>query len=290
MYPSQAPLSLSQLIDQIDQVKTLSEQLDLYERQLVSNKQFTVPRLVPVLTERITRVNTDFSQSRELFDDANSLMRSLRTELDSTFSLAGNLLNIATAMDDTLIYKQTRDFLEQFEGFQESCTGLFDVTLDEYFQITTKVDIQAEYSRHLTIDQYIRDGTETETWVIRKIQACAKQLHSDMRILSLKSLRRKIVSEYERLNGVSTLAHDLNELIIRKKALNPLISDEMVNSAQAMTSAFSSLHSHYNTWIHGMYVHSNQVEMVDMSIEIYRLLAAKITLSESEALQQNSES
>jgi len=267
-------LSLPVLMNNITDVSTIKELLKTYNAQLKSDGQYELPVIFPILVSKSKDVNRQYKRALSSQERYNTLFNKFVGQISKAQNIAAAISEMIIAADfGTEIYTQSKDLNDRYVQLFASAQYLRDLSGKELIDSTVNVSIPEITSMHPQINATIENGTQSKDWVVSQIADFSNTLHTDVRNLSTKTLRQKMAKFYTELTDIVEKTATFYDLILKKKAVNPLISEELVALISSLDRLSQKLHVKYTALLNLVYIHSDQLLAVNNAVLVYQSFA-----------------
>ena len=271
------PITLSELLHDIDEPNLINSQLELYNKSLIDNDQFEIKNLLPVLQERLQDITDGIAALADNSSTSSSIVENLANK---SISLQGTTLNPIQSMmsnydlDDSLnsmMTKITSEFTSIYSGINELVTEFID-------QIFKENELNVN-QLVFVLDQLDRMHTSlyfNESWAAKWITLTKNSVDGYANIINKGKFLTILAKLHQQAQELAKDIKAFSEEIVKRKSSNPLINDEEVELSQKLFTSNENLCDLLDTTINQLYQHEESIKQLESKLIIYSLLADKL--------------
>lgn len=271
------PITLSELLHDIDEPNLINSQLELYSNSLIDNHQFEIKYLLPVLQERLQDITDGIAALADNSSTSSSIVENLANK---SITLQSTTLNpIQSLMSDHDLGDSLNHSMTQITSeYTTIYSGINDLVTEFIDQMFKENELNVN-QLVFVLDQLDRMHTSAyfnESWAVKWITLTKNSVDGYANIINKGKFLPLLANLYQQAQELAKDIKGFSEEIVKIKSSNPLISDEVVELSQQLYSSNENLCDLLNTTINQLYQHEESIKLLESKLVIYSLLADKL--------------
>lgn len=277
------PFLLPEIITGINSPASVKELLDLYAGPLTAeNENNSIPVVVPVSGIRMQNIVESY--------------RALEAELQTTFQLWEELIkwsgkittlvesinNLAEATNpDTELLMLARKGKVNTESSNSALKSVF-LALNEHEFNVMHLAWDGYLLTHKRLDDLVQRNEYEPAFVIKELKTISEDLQAYQQSISWTTLRSGIPAVLQTFISLNTVSahksslHDFINHVQKRKELNPLITDAMVEDVDTLEKLLNTILALFNAAINSIYWSEVRQEGMIDAIGIYQMILNRL--------------
>lgn len=266
-------ISLNQLVKEINQSKLLAEQLENYRLLIHPKHQFQVDSIIPILSLRISTIADSFGNTDQFNNECLKSIKALSKQSKSIHGQVHAVFNqINTADYAEELQVNSSQLCENFDAVDFTIQRMLLVFMDETFE-EYSTDLDSLTKKYKKLNEMLEEDENTNSWIIKQVRADQKELKAYSKEIELSPIKKSTLSTYQNTIPVIEGVYTFRALVMKKKANNPLISQNLVVEVDQLATDAQSLANDFNQWINLLYQYDQQIQVVKDHIKCFNQIA-----------------
>lgn len=270
------PISLSDLIKNVQSSVSMKELLALYEKVLESHNQFSIGVIVPILVSRAAETgdpdaafNSQITTARQ---QAESVMLKLKDEMKS----AASLYHLAHTEDSSSSLLSTVESTYNLvKEFNTTFTSIFNSFLDHVINVI-ELDPKNLNDKLDILNKTVEKGIDDDDFILKELKSVQDQLTAYQQSIAWSDVRSQLADNFQKYLEVDVQIIKTSQTIVKRKAANPFISDTIVNAAENLVDQSKIFLKEYSTWINLIYLSQDKQQAVNEVISCFLLILDRL--------------
>jgi len=269
--------TISHLTENIDDASLIKNILSDFEEQLRASREFEIRAIFPILAQKIEAVDAAYQTSLLSLSKSHQSVEDVLTFLNASMITVSEIYSTGLALDNgSSLLDQVQALKDTSDVINESAKEIQKYSNQELLDATAKVGIPNILATHKTISSQIITSSHSDSLIIEQVAKFSDELHGDVRSLSTNALRNLFKPFAKNIVDFSVNAKELQGYITKRKAVNPLISSDLVNYSVALSQNMEPLTRLFERMVNSFYVHSQDLIVLNNAVLVYQLLADRI--------------
>ncbi len=269
--------TISHLIENIDDASLIKNILSDFEEQLRASGEFDIRAIFPILTQKIEAVDEAYQTSLLSLSKSHQSVEDVMTFLDASTITVSEIYNTSQALDNgPSLLDRVQELKDTSDVINESAKEIQKYSNQELLDATAKVGIPNILATHKTISSQIITSSHSDRLITEQVAKFSDELHGDVRSLSTNALRNLFKPFAKNIVDFSVKAKELQDYISKRKAANPLISNDLVNYCVTLSQNMEPLTRLFERMVNLFYVHSQDLIVLNNAVLVYQQLADRV--------------
>lgn len=271
-------LSITQLINKIENPCLIKAQLTLYNDWLEADDQYTMDNLIPVLMERLKECNNALSDvsayCKDITSGVEKMADSTSTILNVTQALYALFINV-NGLDNPL-RKELPDIINAFSALDVDIRSIMIGYLEQNFEelssyITEKIVILTKLNEVLSTRHF------DSGWTLEKLHSVQSDVQKYSDNLVKKEFQPFAFGLYGKYRQLYLKANNFQAKMLKKKSVDPLfMSEQEVNLFGELDNNIKQLGKQMHEWINSVYRHEQLLLVLVSHIKVFLLLSNEL--------------
>ncbi len=273
------PFLLSELTQNIHSPEAISEILDFYSgSKAVEYQNDGIPFILPILENRINDVSVKFSSFEKEFRNTLKLWKAIIEKANNILSSLESLNAIITSANyESNIYLHMQQCKTNFELSNTSLQSIFQSLNEHDFKVSR---LNLDYYMHTNkqLAELVKSEEYKPDFIIEQLKNISDELYEYQKSIHWKELRAEIKNILQQIIAQSTNTLDKNsihnfvQLVIKRKASNPLISDDLVTNLIRLQEDITKFILTFNVSINSIYLSDIKQNALIDNLVVYQLI------------------